>query len=301
VKKEAKMANRPDKLPSRILRFLGKPACQKLESIRFHWRAFFPAAKPTSFTLPFGAKWVAEGSALDRTLQSGGFEKSEVNFVQKYLQTGMTVLDIGAHHGLYTLLASVRVGETGRVISFEPSPRERTRLERHIHLNECSNVKVETLALGSENKRADLFLVEGPEDYCNSLRPPAVEAGTRAVKVEVTSVDEYLSRNGVGKVDFIKLDTEGAERDVLKGASGLLRSRPQPVVMSEIAEIRTAPWGYSAREILSFMEKLDYEWFSIEIDGTLQAMDAAHNIQDTNLVAVPKERREQILRTLGKV
>src|SRR5579863_791942 len=231
------MANRTDKLPVRFLRFLRKPTSQKVESIRFRWRSLFPVAMPTSFTLPFGARWVTEGSALDRTLQSGGFEKSEVNFVHKYLRAGMTVLDIGAHHGLYTLLASVRVGETGRVIAFEPSPRERIRLERHIHINKCSNVKVETLALGSENKQADLFLVEGPEDYCNSLRPPAVEAPTRAVRVEVTSVDEYISDNGVGRVDFIKIDTEGAERDVLKGASGLLRSRPQPVVMSEIAEI----------------------------------------------------------------
>src|SRR5277367_4156815 len=124
------MANR--NLPFRILRFLGKPTSQKVESIRFRWRSLFPVARPTSFTLPFGAKWVAEGSALDRTLQSGGFEKSEVNFVQQYLRSGMTVLDIGAHHGLYTLLASLRVGERGRVIAFEPSPRERVRLERHI-------------------------------------------------------------------------------------------------------------------------------------------------------------------------
>jgi FkbM family methyltransferase len=293
------MYDRSTMLPPRVLKFLQKPAKEKLESVRFRLQQFFPT-KHTEITLPFGSTWIAESSALDAGLRAGQFEQSEASFVDRYLQPGMTVLDIGAHHGYYTLLASLRVAESGKVIAFEPSPRERKRLKRHVHLNKCGNVKIEPYALGSEDKQADLFLVQGVEDYCNSLRPPAVQARTRAVKVKVTSVDGYLSRNRIERVDFIKLDTEGAEREVLRGAVRLLRSQPQPVVLSEIAEIRTAPWGYSAREIVGFMENLGYHWFSIETGGTLKKLEEGHNLQDTNLVAIPGARQDEIFRAFGK-
>jgi FkbM family methyltransferase len=293
------MQERAAMLPVRMLKFLRKPAKQKLETVRFFWNAVFPAG-PAEITLPFGSKWMAQRSALDAGLRSGEFERLESIFAWKFLQPGMTVLDIGAHHGYYTLLASMRVGESGKVIAFEPSPRERKRLQRHVRLNECGNVQIEAYALGSEDKQADLFLVEGAEDYCNSLRPPVVQARTRTVRVKVTSVDEYLSRNRIEKVDFIKLDTEGAEREVLKGARRLLSTAPQPVVLSEIAEIRTAPWGYSAREIICLLEDLKYGWFSIGMDGTLSELRSGHNLQDANLVAVPNARRDEILRSIGK-
>jgi FkbM family methyltransferase len=57
-------------------------------------------------------------------------------------------LDIGAHHGLYTLLASRRVGRRGMVVAFEPSPRERRRLAKHLRVNRCANVEVEACAVG---------------------------------------------------------------------------------------------------------------------------------------------------------
>ncbi len=186
----------------RFLKFLKKPADQKLESVTFRLRRFFPW-KSTEIMLPFGSKWVAESSALGNRLRSGIFETAETDFVQKFIRPGMTVLDIGAHHGFYTLLASARVGKHGRVIAFEPSPRERIRLERHVDLNKCSNVQIESYALGNGDRSADLFLVEGEEDYCNSLRPPAVEAETRTVRVEVTSLDQFLSSNQIKHVDFI--------------------------------------------------------------------------------------------------
>lgn len=292
------MAEHSVTLPLRVLRFLKKPAREKLQTLSFFWRSLFPA-KPMAITLPFGSKWLAENSALDAGLRSGEFERAETSFVQRFLLPGMTVVDIGAHHGYYTLLASARVGKSGKVIAFEPSPRERRRLEGHVHLNKCSNVKIEPYALASEDKQAEFFLVEGSEDYCNSLRPPAVQADTHTVTVKVTSLDSYISSKGIEKVDFIKLDTEGAESEVLRGALRLLQSALRPLVLCEIAEIRTAPWGYSAWDIIHFMQHLNYTWFSIQPDGGLSEMKADQDIQDTNLVAVPNDRCGETLRTLG--
>jgi hypothetical protein len=128
------------------------------------------------------------------------------------------------------------------------------------------------------------------EDYCNSLRPPAVSAETRRVPVNVTTLDEFLSSAGLTDVHFVKLDVEGAELDVLKGASNLLRQSSRPVFMVEVYDIRTQPWGYAARDIVRFLAERGFEWFSLEESGKPGPVDSASPSFDANLVAVPAER-----------
>ena len=203
----------------------------------------------------------------------------------------MTVLDIGAHHGLYTLLASKRVGPQGKVWSFEPSVRERKALKLHLRMNRCSNVKIQDVAVGDESGEATLHVVEAWAGGCNSLRPPDIAAQTSATKVKVVRLDDWWAEHGL-HIDFIKLDVEGAEWGVLKGAAKLLAAQPRPVILAEVQDLRTAPWGYSAREIVAELEQQGYSWFQISLEGGLVNFDTAREEFDHNLVAIPKERRE---------
>src|SRR5260370_19103422 len=127
-------------LAQRSGRFLASPARKKYITLAIRARGIFPEM-PIPLRLPFGAWWRAEKSALDHELIYNEFERMETGFVERLLRPGMTVIDAGAHHGLYTLLASKRVGGDGRVIAIEPSPRECERLEKHPHMNRCSNTK----------------------------------------------------------------------------------------------------------------------------------------------------------------
>src|ERR1700722_2008665 len=129
---------------------------------------------PVPVRLPFGSWWLARNDFVGAALFQGGFENIECSFVDRFLAPGMTVLDIGSHHGFYTLLASRKVGPQGKVIAVEASPRERKRLNRHLRINRCKNVAVESRALGEAKGVAELYLVSGVETGCNSLRPPAV-------------------------------------------------------------------------------------------------------------------------------
>jgi len=282
----------------RIRKFFTKPAHVKYLAVANQTRRVFPKL-PIPLRLPFGAWWVAERSALDSELMSHGFESAELTFMEKMLQPGMTVLDVGAHHGLHTLLSSKRVGLEGRVIAFEPSPRERKRLERHLRLNSCKNVRVESFALGSREGESNLFLVGGAEDWCNSLRPPAVSGPTHPVRIEVRRLDDLLAPLHVGRVDFIKLDVEGGELDVLRGASSLLQGSFRPVILAEVYDIRTAPWGYAAREIVQSLARLNYRWFTLSEDGALESISSEWESYDANLVALPAEREQEILKKLG--
>ena len=275
-------------LSRRIQRFASKPAREKYSSVAQRFRRWFPKV-PVPLRLPFGAWFLVKDSTVDHALLCGGFENAEIRFVDRFLRMGMTVLDIGAHHGLYTLLASKRIGADGKVVAFEPSPRERRRLERHVRINFRSNVCIEGLALGSEHSKANLFLVEGGEDGCNSLRPPAVRAATRSVSVEVVTLDSYLEKAGIRQVDFMKLDVEGGELAVLRGAEKLLEHRPRPVILAEVQDIRTQPWGYRAGEIIRYLSDKGYKWFSLSAEGSMAPLDLGAETFDGNFVACPEE------------
>ena len=94
---------------------------------------------PVPVKLPFGSWWLARnGDHVGKPVREGTFETAELAFVERFIQPGMTVLDLGAHHGLYTLLASKRVGAAGKVYAFEPSPRANAKtLRQHLILNLC--------------------------------------------------------------------------------------------------------------------------------------------------------------------
>jgi FkbM family methyltransferase len=272
----------------RALRFLQKPWREKSRSFYFRWIRVFPNT-PLPVRLPFGAWWLANNDYLGATLFYEGFEEAERSFVESFLRPGMTVLDIGAHHGYYTLLASRRVGSRGRVVAFEPSPRERSRLNLHLRLNRCKNVSVESCALGDADSEEELFLASRAESGLNSLRRPDVSGATTRVSVAVQRLDDVLLKQRIGSVDFVKLDVEGAELSVLKGARELLTKRPRPVILAEVQDVRTTPWGYEAKEIVRFLSDLDYRWYAPAAGGRLGEMDVRLEKYDGNFVAVPEE------------
>jgi FkbM family methyltransferase len=264
-------------------------AREKYLAVGLRVRRFFPGV-PLPIPLPFGAWFLARNDYMGGAEMHGGFELGERAFVKRFLQPGMTALDIGAHHGLYTLLASKRVGRSGRVFAFEPSPRERKALRWNVGLNRCKNVTIEDLALGNEEGEGSLYVVQGHETGCNSLKPPALPDMTLAVPVRVSSLDQWLVTNKVKAVDFIKLDVEGGELSVLQGAQRLLESTPRPVILGEVQDIRTKPWGYRASEIILYLSSRGYKWFSLTTDGAAVPLDVHAETFDGNFVAIPEER-----------
>ncbi|MHB8503924.1 MAG: FkbM family methyltransferase [Candidatus Acidiferrales bacterium] len=291
-------AGRPS-VPQRIGRFLASPAKRKYITMALRARRVFPEM-PIPLRLGFGAWWLAEKGALDHELMYNGFEETEVRFVQRLLRPGMTVLDIGAHHGLYTVLTAKRVGRRGRVIAFEPSPRECRRLAKHVRVNRCRNVEVEACALGNQCGEAEFYVVDGFRDWGNSLRRPAVPEPTRQVRVPVRRLDDVLAERGIGHVDFLKLDAEGGELAVLEGAKRLLQTAPRPAILAEVEDIRTRPWGYAAREIMQLLARWNYRWFAFSETGTLYPASPDDESYDANFVALPEERAEEFQRLLAE-
>lgn len=287
------------RLAQRMKRFLASPARAKYVTLANRARRIFPHM-PIPLRLSFGAWWLAENSALDQELLHGEFEKMEMQFVKRLLRPHMTAVDVGAHHGIYTLLASQCVGAQGCVIAIEPSMRECARLQRHLRINRASNVKFVACAAGEDPGEADLYVVDGFNDWCNSLCPPATAEPVKTVRVPVRRLDDILSELDIARVDFIKVDAEGAELSVLYGALKLLNSKNRPAMLVEVQDVRTRRWNYAAREILQFLVRLDYQWFVIAAKGALLPVSCEQETYDANLVALPAERAEEFLSLLGQ-
>ena len=146
-------------------------------------------------------------------------------------EEGDTVLDIGAYVGMFTIKASKAVGPTGRVIAIEPSPENYALLKRNC--KGLGNVTLIRKAIWSSNGVERLYYSKSPA--ANSL----VTSWKDYVEVETTTLDNLMRELGLDNVDFIKLDAEGAELDVLKGA-GETMSKGTRIV---IAAYHTAPNG----------------------------------------------------------
>ena len=253
--------------------------------LRRLWNRVLPGV-PLPLRIAPGFWWIARRDVISDALFSGTFETSGRAFLTSFLEPGMTVLDVGAHGGVYTMLAARLVSPGGRVVSFEPSDRERTRLLDHLRLNGITNVTVVPSAVGAEDGEVELLVVGGQETGCNSLRKPPGERA-RGVRVPITTLDACIERHGIGRVDFIKMDIEGGERDALRGAERLF-SRDRPALLCEIEPARIAPWGYDPHEILSMLDRRQYDWFSLDPDGLPVALRDRPATLSGEYVALPR-------------
>jgi FkbM family methyltransferase len=149
---------------------------------------------------------------------------------------GDTVVDVGAHIGLYTIIAAKRVGPSGKVIAIEPDPENFKILKKNISLNQLSNVEPLECAAYSAKKKLKLFLpeVEGGRTIFNTVMQDRVKSCNDFLEVEANTLDNILNENNVKRVNYVKIDVEGAEFEVLKGISNVLEANKSVTLVIEI-------------------------------------------------------------------
>lgn len=173
------------------------------------------------------------------------YENSVKALIKRKLKKGMVFIDLGAHIGLYTLLASKLVGSNGLVVALEPHPENFAFLLINLKLNHCYNVIALNYAAYNDDKFVKLYVssVSG----WHSLK---VKEGYH-ITVQARRIDTILNELAIRKVDFMKIDVEGAEYEVLEGAINTLRKyKPRMVI-----EVRYSNLG----KVLSLLRKLRYQ------------------------------------------
>lgn len=165
-----------------------------------------------------GYWWLPASRGKVLRVLRGTYEPEQTAHFVRWVRPGATVIDIGAHVGYYTLLASMLAGESGSVWAFEPEPTNAAFLRRHMYLNNCRNVQVEELAVSNTNGHARFL--------CGKGSGTGHLDRTGDMEVRTVRLEDFCAARGITP-SAIKIDVEGAEAAVLDGAKELiLRARP---------------------------------------------------------------------------
>lgn len=177
------------------------------------------------------SEWVQMRIFFDRFIPT--YDVDELEFAKRALRAGDVALDVGAQVGLYTLTFSRAVGRAGRVVAFEPDPRNRERLLANAALNDFArNVTVVPTALSDRAGEATLF--RSSDTGHNSMQAAvALETRVDQIRIETTTIDEYCRRESLERIRLAKIDVEGHESAVLAGASQTLARHGIDFIMME--------------------------------------------------------------------
>jgi FkbM family methyltransferase len=167
-------------------------------------------------------------------------EHSEMRIIKdKIIKAGDIVMECGGHHGFTAILLSKWVGNKGKVITFEPNPKNVEILNRNIEINKLNNIDVKQKAVGSKNGR----IIIAP--FSNAM--VVSNSNFNGIDVEMVKLDSYIDLNPT----FIKIDVEGYEVEVLKGAENILKRSPKLAI--EIHAEKLYEYGTSVEELISLL------------------------------------------------
>ena len=212
------------------------------------------------FSLPCGLKVNLrfKDHIAQRLLLDGSFEQAVSGVMFALVRQGMVVMDIGANIGIHTLHLASLVGDRGWVYAFEPNPVVREELEANIKLNQLNNVKVFDWALSDHDGEALFhFPEEGMEAVGGFLNTSRAKLAKEA-QVKTRTLNTVLKESGIQNVGFIKLDVEGAELPVLKGAESIIQRLSGPPIVFESHPLNSTPYGYSRNDLFQFLTKRRY-------------------------------------------
>jgi len=192
---------------------------------------------------------------------------------------GKVVYDIGAHRGSYALFFSRQVGATGSVVAFEPAPGNFDKLARNLALNHIINVRALPLALGAEREVREVFALPGMSTTA-SLAADAQTPFRRSVgRAQVERLDDLVAPLDLPAPDFVKIDVEGFELDVLRGARGTL-ARYGPDLMVEIHGANHALKAQRVEAISELLQPLGYRLIHTEsgrdVEPAVNGIAAGH-------------------------
>lgn len=204
----------------------------------------------------------------------------ELASLRQFVSEGDSVIDVGAHHGAYTVALARLVGPTGHVLAFEPASRSAATLLRNIELNELSNVEVKQAALGNTPGSGRLSLHS--DSSRNQLAPKtsSPKFANRTESVAVLTLDEAARRR---PVKYLKIDVEGAEALVLAGATRIL-TQDNPIVQFE-HNTTTAEAAKPISTAWDLLKALNYRMFRVTLEGSRPLLVPPR--AGANVIAVP--------------
>jgi FkbM family methyltransferase len=221
---------------------------------------------------------------VDKRLFINGFEKDVIDYFKKTVKEGDVVLDVGANIGIYSLIAGRRVGDNGKVYAFEPATKAFNILQYHIDLNHLKNITPIKSGVSNYTGEAEFNICE--DDAYNSLGDTPMKEIIKKDTINIVSIDDFVLKNKINKVDIIKVDTEGAEFLVFTGAKKTLH-KYKPVLLFETNPIVTKGFTNDLDDLLDLIRLHNYKLFEV-IKGKLSELKLGQTVVTNEIIAINK-------------
>jgi FkbM family methyltransferase len=268
----------------RIRRFFSKVGIKNIPGTRAIRAKIYRKLKPRGVVLANvqGSKMymdTKDKGIVPYLLMYGVYEAYETKLFKQHIRPGDIVVDIGAHIGYYTLIAAQLVKPQGIVYAFEPDPQNISLLDKNIRANNYACVQVVPQAISNKRGKAKLF-----RDKVNLAAHTLSEHnitnhGADAVDAETTTLDEFFSDKGQ-RVDFIKMDVQGAEGLVLEGARTVLKNNRHLKITMEFWPYGLRNFGTDPIALLQTLQSYGFDFRVIdETHRCTFRADIAHIIE----------------------
>ncbi len=193
------------------------------------------------------------------------FYEPEMALIPTILKNPEVIIDVGANYGPYSFYLS-KIYPESKIFAFEPSTRTYNIFKKIIKKFNLRNVIPVKKGLGSAEEKKEIVM---PRQY-TILAYISDKKSIRNKEdlfedIEITTLDNFVKRNNLKKVDFIKCDVEGFELSVFQGATKVLK-KLKPIVLVEVEERHTKKYGINPQDVLNFFRKIGYSVYSVKKD-----------------------------------
>lgn len=248
--------------------------------------------KPRTTRLSFGISMLLDPSEF---LQAhlflfGSYELPTVRFIRNNLAAGSTFFDIGAQMGYLSLIAA-SVAKDVRVHAFEPEQHNLTRFQSNIALNRMTNVCVVDQAVSDTTGKLKLYLADNNNAGTHSTIPGISNVSDRFLELPCTTLDDYVRSEAVGRIDIIKIDVEGGELEVIRGAHNTLTERT-PTLIMEMSDALQEARTFSTSSFKQLLADMGYHAFTLTDSGALRPSPIVQGHAMENVVFVHEQRLE---------
>jgi len=186
-------------------------------------------------------------------------EPFETEVVQKIIKKGNVVLDIGANIGYYTLLFAKLVGTEGRIFAFEPDPDNFALLKKNVEINGYRNIILVQKAVSNKNGNIKLYL---SHDNKGDHRIYDSNDGRKCIEIGAVRLDDYFKEFN-GRIDFIKMDIQGAEGGAVQGMLNLLNKNGDAKIITEFWPIGLKRFGVEPNAYLNLLQENGFELYHL--------------------------------------
>lgn len=196
----------------------------------------------------------------------GAFEPSTVSAYEKYVQPGMAVLDIGANVGAHTLHLARLVGDSGRVLACEPTDWAVAKLRANIAKNPGFENRIDVrqvlLSDGADEILPENIHASWPLSPDGDVHPTLRARAMTTCGAKTSTLDALLAESNFDRIDFIKMDVDGYECQVLGGMTKTLKTFTPPIFM-EFSPYGLEEKGGSLKQMMAALHKADYDLFRL--------------------------------------